>query len=205
MTITTVDLKREPRASFERFRPRSVLLGVAASFLLVPAVLTGCRGTAKIVDGQPTLNLTSSSFQGDEISKQCTCDGVEASPELSWAAPPVGTQSFALIVFDKDSPFGYSFVHWVLYDLPADKRELPEGFPKQAQMADGSRQGPNDFDKTGYAGPCPSGKSAHRYVFTLYALDSKLNLPAGATRKQFEKEAKGHVLAYGELIGRYQH
>jgi Raf kinase inhibitor-like YbhB/YbcL family protein len=200
-----VNLKSDPRSGFGRFRPRNLLFGVAASLLVVPAGLTGCRGTTKIVDGQPTLNLASSSFHGGEISKQCTCDGVEASPELSWAAPPVGTQSFALIVFDEDSPFGSSFVHWVLYGLPADMRELPEGFPKQAQMVDGSRQGPNDFDKTGYAGPCPPGKSAHRYVFTLYALDSKLNLPGGATRKQVEKEAKGHVLAYGELIGRYQH
>jgi Raf kinase inhibitor-like YbhB/YbcL family protein len=93
----------------------------------------------------------------------------------------------------------------VLYDLPAEKRELPEGLPNQAQLPDGSRQGQNDFDKTGYGGPCPPGKSAHRYVFALYALDSRLNLPIGATRKQVEKAMKGHVLAYGELIGRYQH
>jgi Raf kinase inhibitor-like YbhB/YbcL family protein len=187
------------------FRPRRFLFGVAAVFLVTLTTLTGCRGGEKIVDGKPTLDLTSSSFQSGEIQKQCTCDGAEASPELAWAAPPPGTQSFALIAFDEDSPFGYRFVHWVLYDLPADKRELPEGFPKLKQLADGSRQGPNDFDKTGYVGPCPPGKSAHHYVFTLYALDSKLNLPAGATRKQVEKAAKGHVLAFGELIGKYQH
>jgi Raf kinase inhibitor-like YbhB/YbcL family protein len=187
------------------FRPRKFLFGFAATFLMTLTALTGCRGGEKIVDGKPTLDLTSSSFQSVEIQKQCTCDGAEAAPELSWAAPPAGTQSLALIAFDKDSPFGFSFVHWVLYDLPADKRELPEGLPKQAQLADGSRQGPNDFDKPGYAGPCPPGKTAHRYVFTLYALDTNLNLPAGAKRKQVEKAMKGHVLAYGELIGRYQH
>jgi len=205
MTTASIDGKSDRRAGAGSFRPRRVPYGVAAALLVILAAPMGCREGARIVDGPPILNLTSSSFQGGEISKQCTCDGAEASPEFSWVAPPAGTQSFALIAFDKDSRFGYSFVHWVLYDLPADKRELPEGFPKQSQLEDGSRQGPNDFDKTGYAGPCPPGKSAHRYVFTLYALDSKLNLPAGATRKQVENAAKGHVLAYGELIGRYQH
>jgi Raf kinase inhibitor-like YbhB/YbcL family protein len=111
----------------------------------------------------------------------------------------------ALIAVDRDSLFGYSFTHWVLYDLPAGKQELPEGLPKQEQLPDGSRQGLNDFDNPGYVGPCPPGKSGHRYAFTLYALDSKLNLSAGATRKQVEKALKGHVLAHGELIGRYQH
>jgi Raf kinase inhibitor-like YbhB/YbcL family protein len=94
-------------------------------------------------------------------------------------------------------------VHWVLYDLPAEKRELPEGLPKQEQLPDGSRQGQNDYDKIGYVGPCPPAGS-HRYVFALYALDSRLNLPAGATRKQVESALKGHILAHGELIGRYR-
>jgi Raf kinase inhibitor-like YbhB/YbcL family protein len=167
--------------------------------------LVGCRGSATLGEGTPTLQLTSSSFQGGEIPKQFTCDGTESSPELAWIAPPAGTQSFALTAVDRDSPLNFAFVHWVLYDLPAEKRELPEGLPKQAQLPDGSRQGQNDDDKTGYMGPCPPGKAAHRYVFALYALDSRLNLPAGATRKQVEKALKGHILAHGELIGRYQH
>jgi Raf kinase inhibitor-like YbhB/YbcL family protein len=186
-------------------RPRKARLGATVWCFVILAALTSCHGSAPNVDGKPKINLTSSSIQGGEMPKQSTCDGTNASPELAWSAPPSGTQSFALIVFDKDSRFGYSFTHWVLYDLPADKRELPEGLLKQEQLPDGSRQGPNDFDKTGYVGPCPSGKSAHHYVFTLYALDSKLNLPAGASRKDVEKAATGHVLAYGELIGTYQH
>ncbi len=88
--------------------------------------------------------------------------------------------------------------------MPAEKRELPEGMSKQAQLPDGLRQGQNDFDKHGYVGPCPPGKSAHHYVFALYALDSGLNLPAGATRSKVESALKGHVVAHGELIGRYQ-
>jgi Raf kinase inhibitor-like YbhB/YbcL family protein len=167
--------------------------------------LADCSNSKNLAEGKPRLNLTSTTFQGDTIPKQCTCDGAESSPEFSWSAPPARTQSLTLIAYDKDSPFGYSFTHWLLYDLPADKRELPEAVPKQPQLSDGSLQGPNDFDKPGYAGPCPPGHSAHRYAFTLYALDTKLNLPPHASRKQIEKAIEGHVLAYGELIAKYQH
>jgi hypothetical protein len=157
-----------------------------------------------IAKGKATLNLTSSSFQAGEIPKKFTCDDAETSPALAWTAPPAGTQSLALIVVDRDAPFG-SFVHWVLYDMPAGKRELPEGLPKLEQLPDGSRQGQNDFDKPGYGGPCPPGKSPHRYVFALYALDSRLNLPAGATRREVEDAMRGHILAHGEMIVRYHH
>jgi Raf kinase inhibitor-like YbhB/YbcL family protein len=187
-----------------RRRVQKALLGGVVGFVLVLSGLAGCRGSATLGEGTPTLELTSSSFRGGEMPKEFTCDGGDGSPELAWGAPPARTQSFALIAVDRDSPLGYAFVHWVLYDLPAEKRELPEGLPKQEQLPDGSRQGRNDFDKTGYVGPCPPGKSPHRYVFALYALDSRLNLPAGATRSKVENALKGHVLAHGELIGRYQ-
>jgi len=173
--------------------------------LLLLAGLAGCRGSETLGQGLPTLALTSTSFPGGEFLKQFTCDGAESSSALAWAAPPAATRSFALIVVDRDSPLNFAFVHWVLYDLPPEKRELPEGLAKQAQLSDGSRQGQNDDDKIGYVSPCPPGKSAHRYVFELYAADTKLNLPAGATRKQVESALKGHILAYGELIARYQH
>jgi len=178
-------------------------LGAAAGVWLLVAWSLGCRGSASLAQGKPTLNLSSASFQGDEIPKKFSCDDVDASPQLAWAAPPAATKSFALIVVDRDAPLG-SFVHWVLYDVPAEMRGLPEGVPKQEQLADGSRQGQNDFEKTGYGGPCPPHGSTHRYVFTLYALDIKLNLPAGATRKEVEDALKAHILAYGELVGRYK-
>jgi Raf kinase inhibitor-like YbhB/YbcL family protein len=92
----------------------------------------------------------------------------------------------------------------LFYDLPADKRELPQGIAKQERLPDGSLQGHNGFDKIGYVGPCPPGKSAHRYVFDLHALDRKLNLPPGASKKQVVKAIKGHVLASGELVGKFQ-
>ena len=172
------------------------------SFAVACLEFAGCHGPLTLGEGKPTLELTSLSFSGSEIPKKCTCDGADASPQLAWVSPPAATQSFALIVVDRDAPLG-SFVHWVLYDMPAEERGLAEGLPKQEQLPDGSRQGQNDFDKIGYGGPCPPGKSTHHYVFALYALDSKLNLPAGSTRKQVESALKGHILAHGELISTY--
>lgn len=155
----------------------------------------------------PSLEFRSGSFVGDTIpQKYSSCGGQDgASPELSWSVPPEHTQSLALIVFDKDSPFGFKFTHWVLYDMPPDKRELAEDIAKQEKLPDSSRQGPNDYDRIGYVGPCPPGHSVHHYVFNLYALDTKLSLPPRASKKQLLKAMKGHVLASGELVGRFQH
>jgi len=174
-----------------------------ALLLLGLGAQAGCHGSAGPGQATPLLALTSSSIQAGEIPQKYTCDGTDASPELAWSGAPAGTQSFTLIAIDMDAPIG-QFVHWVIYDLPAGVRELPEALPAQEQFADGSRQGTNDFGRIGYGGPCPPGSSRHRYVFRLYALDRKLNLPAGATRSQAEEAMKGHILAHGELIGRYQ-
>ncbi len=149
-----------------------------------------------------TMELSSSSFQEGRIQKQFTCDGADASPRLTWTAPPAAARSLALLMTDPDAPSG-TFTHWVLYDLPAGTRALDEGLPKQEQLPDGSRQGRNDFGRSGYGGPCPPRNAVHRYVFALYALDAKLGLPPGATRKQVEEALKGHVLARGELTARY--
>jgi Raf kinase inhibitor-like YbhB/YbcL family protein len=178
----------------------------AGLLFTLAATQTGCNRAAS-QQASPSLELRSSSFTADTIpNRYSSCKGEDdISPELSWKAPPERTQSFALIVTDNDSPFGFNFVHWVLYDIPSDKRELQEGITKQEQLPDGSRQGHNDDDKIGYMGPCPPGHSAHRYVFDLYALDTKLNLPPGASKKQVVKAMKGHILASGELVGRFQH
>jgi Raf kinase inhibitor-like YbhB/YbcL family protein len=177
-----------------------VALGITAVLLLTLVRLPGCRAsTAK----GGTMNLTSSSLQGNQIPATFTCDGAGGSPQLAWSAPPAGTVSLALIVTDPDAP-GRTFVHWVLYDLPNDARELPEALPAQGELAGGGRQGSNDFGNLGYGGPCPPGHSQHHYVFTLYALDTKLNLPPGAARAQVEAAMKGHILASGELVGLYQ-
>ena len=149
------------------------------------------------------LTVTSSAFAaGANIPKKYTCDAEDVSPALKWSEPPAGTQSFALIVDDPDAPVG-AWVHWVVFDIPAWARSLPENVTKQEQLADGSRQGRNDFRKIGYGGPCPPPGKPHRYFFKLCALDAELNLKAGATKADVERAIQGHVLAQGELMGRY--
>ncbi len=186
-----------------RVLARGKLCTTAVALMLASAIFPGCHASTVLGQGKPDLQLTSPSFANGEIPKKFTCDGDDASPQLEWVAPPAGTQSFALTVVDHDAPLG-SFVHWVLYDVPPETRSLPQSVPKQEQLPDGSRQGQNDFDKIGYAGPCPPRGSSHRYTFSLYALDSKLNVAPGATRTQLESAVKGHILAAGQLIARYK-
>jgi Raf kinase inhibitor-like YbhB/YbcL family protein len=177
---------------------------IAILFALSVTVI-GCNRAASRQAGA-SLELRSGSFSADTIPRRfSSCDNQDgASPELSWSEPPEHTQSLALVMFDKDSPFGFKFTHWVLYDIPPDKHELPESTPKQEQLLDGSRQGKNDYDRIGYVGPCPP-RGIHHYVITLYALDTKLHLPSGASKKQVVGAMYGHVLASGDLVGRFQH
>ena len=182
-------------------RLRQTAWMVAVSLLLAAVALTGCRGG--LARGQ-TMNLTSTSFQeGSRIPVKFTCNGAGVSPQLAWSAPPAGTASYALIVTDPDAP-RRTFVHWVLYGLPAVAQALPEGVLGLGQLVDGGRQGRNDFGDLGYGGPCPPPGSPHHYIFTLYALDAKLNLPVGATRAQVEAAMQGHILARGEMVALYQ-
>jgi Raf kinase inhibitor-like YbhB/YbcL family protein len=175
------------------------------SWLLAALIL--CCGTAgrSVTGGNAmTLSMKSSAFahEGD-IPQKHTCSGADVSPELSWSDPPAGTQSFSLIMDDPDAP-GATWVHWVLYNLPAETRELPEGVPKELELKDGSRQGRNDFARPGYGGPCPPRGAPHRYYFKLYALDTRLNLAPGATKADLEKAMKGHILAQAQLMGRFK-
>ena len=150
------------------------------------------------------FELSSSAFQANEvIPKKYTCDAEDLSPPLRWRDPPEGAKSFALISDDPDAPVG-TWVHWVLYGLPAEARELPEGVPPDETLSNGARQGLTDFRRVGYGGPCPPPGSYHRYYFKLYALDTKLNLPSKATKSQLLEAMKGHILAVTQLIGRYK-
>jgi len=150
------------------------------------------------------FDLHSSAFtHGGETPKKFTCLGEDVSPALRWGEPPPGTQSLALIVDDPDAPAG-AWVHWVLFDLPASARELPENVPKENELPGGARQGRNDFRKIGYGGPCPPAGPAHRYFFKLYALDRKPDLAAGTTKAAVEKAMTGHILAHAELMGKYR-
>lgn len=155
------------------------------------------------VGASMSLTISSPSFaNGGNIARKFTCDGADLSPQLSWSEPPSGTKSFALLVDDPDAPVG-NWNHWAIWNVPGTTRGLVEGIRKDSELSDGSRQGQNDFRKTGYNGPCPPQGKPHRYLFKLYALDSKMDLKPGATNKDIEAGMKGHVLAQGEWMGKY--
>jgi len=121
---------------------------------------------------------------------------------LRWSEPPSGTKSFALICDDPDAPRG-TWVHWVLFNLPAQLRELQEGSPTTETLGNGAKQGKNDFGNVGYGGPAPPKGKPHRYSFKLYALDANVDLTPGATKAQLTNAMKGHILAEGQLAGNY--
>lgn len=148
------------------------------------------------------LELRSPEFsEGSRIPSKYTCDGKDASPPLSWTGIPAGGKSLALTCDDPDAPAGL-WVHWVVFDLPPTATGLPEGVPATPEISGGGRQGKNDFRKIGYGGPCPPG-GTHRYVFTLYALDSTLGLAAGATRQDLLAAMRDHALGEATLTGTY--
>jgi Raf kinase inhibitor-like YbhB/YbcL family protein len=150
------------------------------------------------------FELRSSAFrQNQAIPKKYTCDGSDVSVPLNWNDPVHETKSFALIADDPDAPRG-TWVHWVLYDLPGDTRELAEGIPAKETLDDGAKQGKNDFGRIGYGGPCPPPGPVHHYQFKLYALGKMVGLRPGATKQQLLDAMKGHILAQAELIGTYK-
>ncbi len=151
-----------------------------------------------------SIELTSTAFQsGATIPKQFTGDGADRSPPLKWSEPPSGTKSLALICDDPDAPRG-TWVHWVLFNLPSQIRELEEGVLTKETLDNGAKQGKNDFGKIGYGGPAPPKGKPHRYFFKLYALDVAVDLPPGASKSQLLDAMKGHVLAEGQLMGKYE-
>jgi len=136
---------------------------------------------------------------GDLIPKRHTCDGENSSPALEWSNEPQGINSFALIMDDPDAPVG-TWNHWLLWDVPAHVHALSEGFTPGTAGSSGN----NDFGKPGYGGPCPPRGPAHRYYFTLYAVDRPvLGLPPGAKRKELDRALKGRVRAQTQYMGRY--
>jgi len=148
------------------------------------------------------IKLASTAFKdGELIPRKHTCDGQDISPQLAWDSVPAGTKSLALVCDDPDAPRG-TWVHWVIFNLPSELRELHEDIPKQRELKNGARQGVNDFGEIGYGGPCPP--ALHRYYFKLYALDAPLSLVPGASKAQLLSAVEGHVLAQGQLIGRYK-
>jgi len=148
------------------------------------------------------FTLTSSAFaNGQSIPTKYSCKGADVSPALAWGDPPAGAQTFALIMDDPDAPSG-TWVHWVIFNIPAATRALPEAVPTSATLADGSAQGTTSARSVGYHGPCPPS-GVHRYFFKLYALDATLSLSSSANKNAVLAAMEGHILAQAELMGTF--
>ncbi|HEY6152716.1 MAG TPA: YbhB/YbcL family Raf kinase inhibitor-like protein [Candidatus Udaeobacter sp.] len=157
--------------------------------MLVPAIISYAAGGA-------TIKITSSAFhEGGTIPAKFTCDGSDTSPPLQIVGVPSEAKSLVLIADDPDAPGGI-FTHWLTWNIPPHTNSIPEGNAPEGV------QGANDFGKSGYRGPCPP-PGTHRYSFKIFALDRELDLRAGAKRNQVDTAMKGHVIAQGELVGRY--
>ena len=182
-------------------------LTAAMLVLMTAAALTACGS-----GGEPSLSeegldsdltLTSTAFaNGDPIPQRYTCDGADVSPPLAWSGAPAGTETFALVVDDPDAPVG-TWVHWVLFNIPADQRGLGEDLPAGRRLEDGSIHGTNGWGNLGYGGPCPPTGSTHEYAFKLYALETTLDLQPGAKKRAVTSAMDGHVLGRAALNGTY--
>jgi len=171
-------------------------------FLLSAGAACGFPVAVASASSDATLNLTSSSFVANgEIPARFTCEGADVSPQLSWNDPPAGARSLALVMNDPDAPSG-NFVHWVIFNLPPSARSLPEGIGQSPEAA-GGRQGTNGFGKLGYSGPCPPPGRPHRYFLRLWALDSTLTLQQ-PTAAEIESTVRRHILARGQIMGRFR-
>ena len=150
-----------------------------------------------------TLAFSTPAFEdGGEIPNQYSCYGIDYSPELNWSKGPEGTKTFVLIVDDPIDP-DTIFAHWVLYDIPPDVTSLPEGITTNGQLENMAVQGRNSYGRLGWKGPCPQTNEAREYRFTIYALDTHLNLP-GAYGDEVLNAMEGHILAKGQFTGIYQ-
>ena len=150
------------------------------------------------------FNITSRAFEyGRPIPVKHTCDGDNISPPLRWDEAPASTVTFALIMEDPDAPGG-TYTHWILYNLPADCRELEKIIPIEKKLDNGAIQTKNDFGKTGYGGPCPPRGSEHRYFFRIFALRKKLPPESITDGQSFYEAINGLTLDKAEYMGRYK-
>ena len=157
-----------------------------------------------------TFSVTSPTLKaGEPIPRDHTADGKNISPALIWSNAPAGTKEFALIMDDPDVPMPQPFVHWVIYKIPGTAKGLPENIPIDSatpmppEIA-GALQGTSGFRRPIYRGPAPPPGKVHNYHFTVYALDTQLDLAAGATKQQLLDAMKGHIIGQGELVATYE-
>jgi Raf kinase inhibitor-like YbhB/YbcL family protein len=179
-----------------KFHPRNLCIGL---FLRCGLCLTGIAIVSQAAYPAETahFSLSSPAFADNtKIPAQYSCSGENQSPPLLWHNPPANTRSFVLIVDDPDAPAG-DFIHWVVFDIPADARSLRPGVDRK----DPPPQGTNSFGRVGYDGPCPPPGPAHHYHFQLIALDSKLGLNLGASAAEVQSQAAAHRIGTTELVG----
>lgn len=168
---------------------------------MLSVLLYGCE--KKEEAEKMKIKVISPAFEeGGMIPSKYTADGQNISPPLKWEGVPDGTKSIALISDDPDAPVG-TWVHWVMWNIPAEAMELTENIPPYEDLPDGSRQGITDFRNPGYGGPAPPS-GTHRYYFKIYALDIKPDLPSNSTKADLLKAMEGHILAEGQLMGKYK-
>ncbi len=149
------------------------------------------------------IKLTSTAFADNGIiPSKYTCDGINVSPPLSWRTDAQGIKSFVLVCDDPDAPAG-DWAHWIIYDMPANVREIREDCNANRNLPDGAQMGINDFHKIAYGGPCPPS-GTHRYHFKIYAVDKILHLKAGAPKREVLEAMDKHIIAEGLLIGKYK-
>jgi len=187
--------------------PRHVRLVAVALAVIAGACTASADAGGRMSSQGAAFTLTSSAFQaGASIPSRFTCEGAGTAPPLAWSGAPAATKSFVLITDDPDAPDPkapkMTWVHWVLYDIPASAHALPEGATAQSLPA-GTREGSNGWKKPGYGGPCPP-IGRHRYFFKLYALDTSLGDLGAADKEKVEAAMKGHVVGHAELIGTYE-
>ncbi len=171
--------------------------------IFIPFFIFGglSKKTSKTV--YPEMIIKSPEFDyGEMIPVKYTCDGENISPPLEWDKIPEGTKSFVLICDDPDAPMG-TWDHWILFNIPADIKGLSPGIKPLEKLENGAVHGKNSWGKLGYGGPCPP-YGTHRYFFKIYALDTLLDLKPGATKKEVLKAMEGHIIGYGELMGKYK-
>lgn len=150
------------------------------------------------------ITVGSSAFkEGEFIPKKYTGEGADVSPPLTLSGIPEGAKSIAIICNDPDAPVG-NWVHWVIFNIKPDTKSLAENLPKTVTVLETANQGTNDFRKIGYNGPMPPPGKPHRYFFKVYALDTILKLPESTKKADLEKAMKGHILAEGQLMGKYK-
>lgn len=149
------------------------------------------------------INIESRNFkEGEFIPSRYTCEGENISPQLSWTCSVEGVKTYAIIVEDPDAPGG-NFTHWIVYNIPSRLNSLMENSTPAKNVPEEVLMGTNDFGRIGYGGPCPPS-GTHRYFFRIYGLDTAVHLDSGATGREVLKKMEGHIIARGELMGRYQ-